>query len=155
VAECPAPPELAVGRFLPRLGLRLLLDDVRATAAGLGDRSGPDALDELRRVAERIRTELLPHERIDESEVYPSVSARLPGEDPLASLSRTHQEIFHLTTLLDRLVADADDDGTGLEPDDRSEAERILYALDAILRLHFAQEEELLASLSTDPPLPA
>jgi ATP-dependent helicase HepA len=27
VAECPAPPELAVGRFLPRLGLRLLLDE--------------------------------------------------------------------------------------------------------------------------------
>ncbi|MGB5832801.1 MAG: RNA polymerase-associated protein RapA [Thiohalocapsa sp.] len=27
VAECPAPPELAVGRFLPRLGLRVLLDE--------------------------------------------------------------------------------------------------------------------------------
>jgi ATP-dependent helicase HepA len=27
VAECPAPPELSVGRFLPRLGLRLLLDE--------------------------------------------------------------------------------------------------------------------------------
>jgi heavy metal translocating P-type ATPase len=135
--------------------LRLLLDDVRATAAGLDERSSADALQELRRVADRIRTELLPHEQIDESEVYPSVSALLPGDDPLASLSRTHQEIFHLTTLLDRLVADAEADGErGMERADRSEAERILYALDAILRLHFAQEEELLASLSADPHQP-
>jgi ATP-dependent helicase HepA len=27
VAECPAPPSLQVQRFLPRLGLRLLLDE--------------------------------------------------------------------------------------------------------------------------------
>jgi hypothetical protein len=30
---------------------------------------------------------------------------------------------------------------------------RILYALDAILRLHFAQEEELLASITLDGPV--
>jgi hemerythrin len=63
-------------------------------------------------------------------------------------MSRAHQEIFHLTALLDRLVTDpALDD---LEPADRSEARRLLYALDAILRLHFAQEEELVASLTAN-----
>jgi ATP-dependent helicase HepA len=34
VAECPAPPELGVGRFLPRLGLRLLLDEQGRDHAG-------------------------------------------------------------------------------------------------------------------------
>ena len=66
--------------------------------------------------------------------------------DPLAPMSRTHQEIFHLSSLLTRLV----DDTTvhGFVPADRGEARRILYALDAILRLHFAQEEELLTSIA-------
>jgi hemerythrin len=63
-------------------------------------------------------------------------------------MSRTHQEIFHLASLLDRLVGDASIDG--FDDEDRTEARRILYALDAILRLHFAQEEELLASLAVD-----
>ena len=73
------------------------------------------------------------------------------GHDPLAAMSRTHQEIFHLASLLDRLVDDACVSGFGAE--DRSEARRILYALDAILRLHFAQEEELLASITHDIPV--
>ena len=62
----------------------------------------------------------------------------------------TNDEATALASLLDRLVDDASADGFGEE--DRSEARRILYALDAILRLHFAQEEELLASLAIDGP---
>ncbi len=128
--------------------LRLLLDDVRTTATALEDLPDEDALRTLRTLCERIRTELLPHERLDESEIYPDVAAALAGDDPLASMSRAHQEIFHLTALLDRLVTDPTVDA--LDPADRSEVRRLLYALDAILRLHFAQEEELLTSLTTD-----
>jgi hemerythrin len=65
-------------------------------------------------------------------------------------MSCTHQEIFHLASELDRLVDDASVDGFGDE--DRSEARRILDVLDAILRLHFAQEEELLTSVSLESP---
>ena len=132
--------------------LRLLLDDVRSTAALLDSLSEAEAGRALEAVAARIRDELIPHEQRDESTVYPSVSSVLPGDDPLAALSRTHQEVFHLTSLLDRLVADTRD--TGLEPADRREAQRILYALDAVLRLHFAQEEELLTSLGADDGRP-
>lgn len=42
----------------------------------------------------------------------------------------------------------------GFDRDDRGEAHRILYALDAILRLHSAQEEELLVSLTSDHATP-
>jgi hypothetical protein len=126
--------------------LRLLLDDLRATAATLDELSGTEALEALRATSARIRDELLPHERVDETEIYPSVSAALTGDDPLASMSRAHQEIFHLAALLDRLVTDpAVDD---LDAADRSEARRLLYALDAVIRLHFAQEEELLTTLT-------
>ena len=64
----------------------------------------------------------------------------------MAPMSRTHQEIFHLSSLLSRLADDATEHG--FDPADRGEARRILYLLDVILRLHFAQEEELLTSIA-------
>jgi hypothetical protein len=130
--------------------LRLVLEDLRSVALALDTNDEATALASLRQVAALISEEVVPHEREDESQVYPGVAERLGGRDPLASMSRTHQEIFHLASLLDRLVDDASADGFGEE--DRSEARRILYALDAILRLHFAQEEELLAILAIDGP---
>jgi hypothetical protein len=128
--------------------LRLVLEDLRSVAQSLDTAEGAAALASLRGVAALVSEEVVPHEREDESQVYPGVAERLGGSDPLAPMSRTHQEIFHLASLLDRLVDDASANGFGEE--DRSEARRILYALDAILRLHFAQEEELLASLALD-----
>jgi heavy metal translocating P-type ATPase len=131
--------------------LRLVLEDLRSVALALDTADEASALASLRDVAARISNEVVPHEREDESQVYPGVAERLGGTDPLAAMSRTHQEIFHLASLLDRLVDDASVGGFG--PEDRSEARRILYALDAILRLHFAQEEELLASITHDVPV--
>ena len=130
--------------------LRLVLEELRSVALGLDTTDEATALSSLREVAERIAEEVVPHEREDESRIYPGVAERLGGSDPLAPMSRTHQEIFHLASLLDRLVDDASVDG--FSDEDRSEARRILYALDAILRLHFAQEEELLTSITIDGP---
>jgi heavy metal translocating P-type ATPase len=133
--------------------LRLVLEDLRSVALVLDSTDEATALTLLRDVAGRISEEIVPHEREDESQIYPGLAEHLGGIDPLAPMSRTHQEIFHLASLLDRLVDDASFDEFGEE--DRSEARRILYALDAILRLHFAQEEELLTSITHDgPPAP-
>jgi heavy metal translocating P-type ATPase len=125
--------------------LRLVLEDVRTVADSLGDDS-VGALDPLLDLARRVQDTVVTHEQIDETIIYPSVVERLGGDDPLAPMSRTHREIFHLVGLLDRIVADAQTDG--LDDESRSETRRILYALDAILRLHLAQEEELLVTLS-------
>jgi hypothetical protein len=64
-------------------------------------------------------------------------------------MSRTHSEIFHLTAMLERLVDDVGD--AELTDTDRAEARRILYGLDAVLRLHLAQEEELYSALISSP----
>lgn len=128
--------------------LRVLLDDVRSTAGRLGELDGREARRVLQELCDRIRDDLIPHEWTDEAEIYPVVAATLRGDDPLAAMSRGHQEIFHLTTVLDRIVAGSGDE---MEPADRGEALRLLYALDAVLRLHFAQEEELLATLEDGP----
>ena len=132
--------------------LRLVLEELRSVAVTLDTADPTTALASLRDVAARVSDEVVPHEREDEARVYPGVAERLGGNDPLAPMSRTHQEIFHLASLLDRIVDDASVEG--FDDEDRSEARRILYALDAILRLHFAQEEELLASIALDGPRP-
>jgi soluble P-type ATPase len=132
--------------------LRLVLDEVRTVADGLDGAKPISELAALSTLATRVQSTVVAHERTDETAVYPGVAARLGGEDPLAAMSRAHREIFHLAVLLDRIVANAD--RNGLDDDGRSEARRILYALDAIVGLHLAQEEELLATLSataTDP----
>ena len=69
----------------------------------------------------------------------------LPGEDPMATMSRAHREIFHLIEVFRRQMADLL--ATGPEPADIRDLRRTLYGLHAILRLHFDQEEELYASL--------
>lgn len=123
-----------------------LLDEIRLVADQL-DSLGSTAVARLRQVTGIVRRDLVGHEVTDERDVYPAVAARLGGADPLASMSRTHREIFHLTAMLERLVDDIGD--ADLTETDRAEARRILYGLDAVLRLHFAQEEELYSALTS------
>ena len=102
-----------------------------------------------RRLAELdalIREQLLPHERRDDVKVYPAVASLLGGDDPLAAMSRAHQEIFRLHRRLAALVAQTGP--AGLDAGAVREAQRTLYALDAILKLHFAQEDEIYHGLA-------
>ena len=66
----------------------------------------------------------------------------------MAVMSGSHREIFHLLRLLRRNITRLDE--TGPLPDQLRDIRRILYGLHAILGLHFAQEEELYASV-VDP----
>jgi heavy metal translocating P-type ATPase len=121
------------------------LDRLRQVADGL-DLQGPmDRLVSLQGIERFLREEIVPHEEADETEIYPLVSDVLPGEDPMATMSRGHREIFHLVDVFQRRMAVVPPDG----PDraDILDFRRTLYGLHAILRLHFAQEEELYASL--------
>ena len=72
--------------------------------------------------------------------------------DPTATMSRAHAEIARLTRRLGRLLGEID-----VEPDqfDERELRSVLYGLDAVLRLHFAQEDEGYLSLADDPPVRA
>ncbi|HEV8423785.1 MAG TPA: heavy metal translocating P-type ATPase, partial [Actinomycetes bacterium] len=71
------------------------------------------------------------------------------GDDPTAPMHRAHAEITRLTRLLGGLLDELGP--AGPEPEDLADLRRILYGLHAILRLHFAQEEEAYLSLLTEP----
>ncbi len=110
---------------------------------------------ELRAELDAVRTFLcdrLPqHEEEEEAAVYPVVAKLMGGEDPMSSMQRAHVEIEHLIRVYRQLVDDLS--ATGPDRDDLVDLRRVLYGLHAILRLHFAQEEEAYAWLSADEPV--
>ena len=107
--------------------------------------------DEARLELDEIRTflvERLPqHEEEEEAAVYPVVAKLMGGEDPMASMARAHQEIDHLSRVFAQLLEDIPPEGPTAE--DLMDLRRVLYGLHAILRLHFAQEEEAYAWLAS------
>jgi iron-sulfur cluster repair protein YtfE (RIC family) len=131
--------------LLPRIrALRQLADRL--------DRLAPEqAVAELQAAHRFLVEELLPHERREDTSLYPAVARLLGGEDPTAAMSRAHLEIAHLVSGFGRLVAELPPEGPG--PDDLPELRRLLYGLHALLQLHMAQEEEsYLPLLEPDRP---
>jgi hypothetical protein len=103
----------------------------------------------MRRELEAVRwfiVERLPqHEEEEEATVYPVVAKLVGGEDPMSTMARAHIEISHLARVYQHLLDDLPPEGP--TPDDLLDLRRVLYGLHAILRLHFAQEEEAYAWL--------
>jgi len=118
---------------------------IRHVADRLDQFPPSQARDELRKIRAFLVEEILPHDEAEDASVYPAVAKVIGGDDPTAPMSRAHREIAHLVNVLGRIVDDLPP--AGPDPDDTRELKRILYSLDAILRLHFAQEEESYLSL--------
>jgi heavy metal translocating P-type ATPase len=122
-----------------------------ARVRSVADRLGELAPGEVRRELEAVRrfvVERLPqHEEEEEAAVYPVVARLLGGEDPMSSMARAHLEISHLARVFRQLLDDLPEDGP--TSDDLVDLRRVLYGLYAILRLHFAQEDEAYAWLSS------
>ena len=152
-----APPQQGLGR-LPRDDA----DHLKAAHVELGPvveqiRKLADALPWLPRasikgalagVNESLARQLVPHEQRDDTELYPDLARLLGGEDPMGAMSAMHSEIFRIARLLRQMTAAVPAEG----PDAASvqEFQRLLYGLDAIVRLHCAQEDQLFHALGAD-----
>jgi heavy metal translocating P-type ATPase len=117
----------------------------RTVADRLDASDAAAALADVRAVHAFLVDDLLPHEANEEASFYPVIAETLGGEDPTAAMVRGHVEIAHLVRVLGRLLDELPPEGPGA--DDLPELRRVLYGLYAILRLHFAQEEEAYLSL--------
>ncbi|WP_236658314.1 heavy metal translocating P-type ATPase [Pseudomonas knackmussii] len=120
-----------LGRLLARL------QQLAGEFARLPEDAAREALNTLVDDLQRLLAE---HERDDERKLYPLLSARLAGEDPLSALSYGHREIFRLILLLARMRDDLQQDPAAVPLD---EVQMLLVRLDTLVRLHFEQEEEL------------
>lgn len=124
------------------------LERLRVSADSLTWPVTPEACTELTEVYRFLVDDVLPHEEAEARALYPVVAAALGGTDPTGAMSRSHVEIGHLIGRLGRVLDGFDASGPDL--DDIAELRRLLYGLHAILRLHFAQEDEGYLSLGAD-----
>jgi hypothetical protein len=89
---------------------------------------------------------LLPHEKRDDREIYPRLGNRSTRANDFAGLSRSHMEIQSRSRIFNLLVTSLSANPAEME---RREVQRVLDGLEAIVRLHFEQEEELYRMLES------
>ncbi|HEX6873046.1 MAG TPA: hemerythrin domain-containing protein [Micromonosporaceae bacterium] len=120
--------------------LRQVLAELRATADLIATTPDhPGAAPALAAVHRRLVQEILPHEHAEERRLYPALATPLGSEEATATMSRAHIEIDRLAERIGTHVRLA---GGGLVPRQIPDLLASLYGLDAVLRLHFSQEEE-------------
>jgi hemerythrin-like domain-containing protein len=117
-------------------GLEELLE-----AADSLDRVAPaEARRRLVAAQDFLESTLLPHEASDETAFYPLVARAIGGRRPTEVMAREHAEIRGLVSQLGELISGLPAAGPGEQ--DLPDLRRVLYGLHAVLRLHFAQEDQ-------------
>ena len=140
------PPGAALALRLEHEELEKRLNRLREIADALDD-ADPSGAVGLIAEANRVVREVVEHERSDESNVYPRLAKFLKDGHGLGAMSRAHREIMHLARLLDRLATD-------LAPTDADrylvrDAQRVIEAIEALVRIHNAQEVDIYEHAAT------
>ena len=117
------------------------VESLRATADSVGEAS----LDELRRAVDAaydfLSGHLIPHAQAEERALYPVVGRVLGAREATATMVRDHVEVGRLTEELAALRARLAD--RALDDAQAKALRRVLYGLYALLKVHFAKEEEV------------
>ena len=133
----------AVGREMHHDHVALIrgLDRLQTIADALDDAAPEDAAALIVEANTITQEQVVEHERDDEGNVYPRLAKILTDGHGLSAMSRAHREILHLARLLARIVADLPS-----EKIDRyliRDAQRVIEAIEALVRIHTAQEEDI------------
>lgn len=84
---------------------------------------------------------LLPHAQAEEQALYPVVGRLMGASEATATMSRDHVEVSRLVEDLGSLRSDLVSEATSA--DQEKALRRVLYGLYAVVKLHFAKEEEV------------
>lgn len=117
------------------------IEQLRAIADAVGE----VPIDALRRDTESVYGflvhHLLPHAQAEERALYPVVARVLGAPHATDTMSRDHTEIGRLARELDVLRAKMAD--TAADTILTRDLRRVLYGLYALVKVHFAKEEEV------------
>ncbi|MGO9249990.1 MAG: heavy metal translocating P-type ATPase, partial [Mycobacterium sp.] len=131
--------------------LRDAVGQLRDAADRLAAAPDESALHAVTRAHALLTERILPHERAEETQLYPALASSLGTSEATATMSRTHAEIQRLSDRVGAHLALAQsNDAGGIAPDQLDDLLACLYGLYALLRLHFVQEEENYFTLSED-----
>lgn len=84
---------------------------------------------------------LIPHAQAEERALYPTVGRLMGAPEATATMSRDHVEVGNLTEELGAIRSQLM--GARLSEPQEVALRRVLYGLYAIVKLHFAKEEEV------------
>jgi heavy metal translocating P-type ATPase len=123
------------------------LDRLREIADALDEAEPGTAVGLIKEAQTLVARNIADHERNDEAVVYPKIAKLMADRHGLSAMSRAHREIIHLSRMLDRLC-------DGLTPGgaDRyaiRDGQRVIEAVEALVRLHNAQEEDIYDHLAS------
>jgi hypothetical protein len=79
------------------------LDRLREIVSALDSATPVKGTDLIRQASILVEKELVSHERMDETNVYPRLRRSLASAYGLAAMSRVHRELLHLAHQLSRL----------------------------------------------------
>ncbi len=113
--------------------LKTAADQVSET---LGDRAWKD----IQEAYEFLAYHLIPHAYAEEQALYPVVQKVMGAPQATATMSRDHVEVGRLTEELKGLLPSRD---SVLSPAQAAGLRRVLYGLHALVKVHFAKEEEV------------
>jgi iron-sulfur cluster repair protein YtfE (RIC family) len=88
-----------------------------------------------------LARELLPHAQAEEKALYPIVQKAMGAAQATATMSRDHVEVARLTEELGTLRVHKSQ--LSITFDQAMALRRVLYGLYAVVKLHFAKEEEI------------
>jgi heavy metal translocating P-type ATPase len=134
---------VADGRELHRDHIALIgeLDRLRSIVDALDDTTPETGAALISEANKLVQEQVVVHERDDEGSVYPRLAGILQERHSLSAMSRAHREILHLARLLARVVEDLPTENV-----DRyliRDAQRIIEAIETLVRMHTAQEEDI------------
>ena len=124
--------------LLPRI------EDLRRLGDECGEERPTDLLPDLDRALAFLQDELLPHALAEDAVLYPAVAAAMGAPQATVTMSRDHLEVERLIAELARCREEL---ASAVTPAAVRETRRLLYALHAVISLHFAKEEEIYVPL--------
>jgi heavy metal translocating P-type ATPase len=125
------------------------LDRLREIVDALDDVTPESATALIGEAHRLVQSSVVTHERGDEDSVYPKLAEVLRDRHGLSAMSRAHREILHLARLLVRIAEDLPS-----EKIDRyliRDAQRVIEAIETLVRMHTAQEEDIYEAVAEEP----
>jgi iron-sulfur cluster repair protein YtfE (RIC family) len=111
----------------------------------VGDLVGEVPLETLKRGVDEaydfLAHHLIPHAQAEDHALYPVVARVMGAPEATATMRRDHLEVSRLTDELGALRLSMS--GATLDPAQARSLRRVLYGLYALVRVHFAKEEEV------------
>ena len=112
------------------------IEQILTVADSILDAPQEQIRDGVQEVYEFLAYHLIPHAQAEEAALYPVVQQVLGSPEATRTMSRDHVEVGRYVEELDALRTD-------LSPRNTKPLQRVLYGLYALVKVHFAKEEEV------------